>query len=446
MAGYANVLIRRNMSLTGSKGSSLGQNLQPSSLDIKEIESTNELKRDKDSYVRAILSRYTQTWVEKTKYQIGYPANLDFDYGILNQLQLFSMNNIGDPFMEGNYGLHSRDFEVAVLDWFANLWEIGKHEYWGYITNGGTEGNLHGILVGRQILPDGILYTSKESHYSIYKAALMYRMECVKIDTLTSGEIHCADLKMKLLQNKHKPAIININIGTTMKGAIDDIDHVIQTLKECGFTENQFYIHCDGALSGLMLPFLRQGPQITFKKPIGSISISGHKFLGCPMPCGVQIVRIEHANVLSKNVEIIASRDATITGSRNGHAPVFLWYALNLKGYDGIEKEVRICLRNAHYLKDRLKKAKISAMLNKLSNIVVFECPQDKKFVRRWQLACQGNVAHVCVMSHLTKQKIDNFVDELVEKRLIWLRDGGHKLVCVASEIGTENCSCDLHN
>ena len=43
-----------------------------------------------------------------------------------------------------------------------------------------------------------------------------------------------------------------------MKGAIDDIDHVIQTLKECGFTENQFYIHCDGALSGLMLPFLRQ--------------------------------------------------------------------------------------------------------------------------------------------------------------------------------------------
>ena len=56
---------------TGSKGSSLGQNLQPSSLDIKEIESTNELKRDKDSYVRAISSRYTQTWVEKTKYQIG---------------------------------------------------------------------------------------------------------------------------------------------------------------------------------------------------------------------------------------------------------------------------------------------------------------------------------------------------------------------------------------
>ena len=78
----------------------------------------------------------------------GYPFNLDFDYGILNQLQLFSMNNLGDPFIESNYGVHSRDFEVRVLDWFANLWEIGRDEYWGYITNGGTEGNLHGILVG----------------------------------------------------------------------------------------------------------------------------------------------------------------------------------------------------------------------------------------------------------------------------------------------------------
>lgn len=35
-----------------------------------------------------------------------------------------------------------------MLDWFARLWELEKDEYWGYITNCGTEGNLHGILVG----------------------------------------------------------------------------------------------------------------------------------------------------------------------------------------------------------------------------------------------------------------------------------------------------------
>lgn len=41
----------------------------------------------------------------------------------------------------------------------------------------------------------------------------MYRMDCVKVDTLISGEIDCADFKNKLLLNKEKPAIINVNIG-----------------------------------------------------------------------------------------------------------------------------------------------------------------------------------------------------------------------------------------
>jgi histidine decarboxylase len=78
----------------------------------------------------------------------GYPYNLDFNYGALAELQHFSINNLGDPFIESNYGVHSRQFEVGVLDWFAHLWELEKDEYWGYITNCGTEGNLHGILVG----------------------------------------------------------------------------------------------------------------------------------------------------------------------------------------------------------------------------------------------------------------------------------------------------------
>ena len=64
-----------------------------------------------------------------------------------------------------------------------------------------------------------------------------------------------------------------------------------------------------------------QAPKVTFKKPIGSVTVSGHKFVGCPMPCGVQITRLEHINALSRDVEYLASRDATIMGSRNGHAP-----------------------------------------------------------------------------------------------------------------------------
>lgn len=96
-----------------------------------------------------LTSGIKSTWyLIYEKFIPGYPYNLDFDYGALTQLQHFSINNLGDPFIESNYGVHSRQFEVGVLDWFARLWELEKNEYWGYITNCGTEGNLHGILVG----------------------------------------------------------------------------------------------------------------------------------------------------------------------------------------------------------------------------------------------------------------------------------------------------------
>eukprot|EP00250_Pteridium_aquilinum_P016102 c22943_g1_i1 orf=141-1838(+) len=424
---------------------SLGRNMHEDFLRITEPDLDDESTGDKEAYIASVLARYRRTLVDRTKYHLGYPYNLDFDYGALSQLQHFSINNLGDPFIESNYGVHSRQFELGVLDWFARLWELEKDEYWGYITNCGTEGNLHGILVGREVFPDGVLYASRESHYSVFKAARMYRMDVVKVDTSVSGEIDCAHLKLKLEERKDKPAILNVNIGTTVKGAVDDLDLVIKTLQETGFGEDRFFIHCDGALFGLMMPFVKKAPKVSFKKPIGSVSVSGHKFVGCPMPCGVQITRKEHINAFSRNVEYLASRDATIMGSRNGHAPLFLWYTLNRKGYQGFQKEVQRCLRNAHYLKGKLRDAGFGVMLNELSSTVVFERPQDEAFVRKWQLACQGGIAHAVVMPSVTIEKLDNFVDELIESRACYFKDGKVIAPCIADGIGEENCACSQH-
>ena len=54
---------------------------------------------------------------------------------------------------------------------------------------------------------------------------------------------------------------------------------------------------------------------------------------------------------LCSEVEYLNSRDATIMGSRNGHAPIYMWYTLTLKGYEGMRRDVEKCLRNAHLLK-----------------------------------------------------------------------------------------------
>ena len=130
---------------------------------------------------------------------------------------------------------------------------------WGYITNCGTEGNLHGILLGRENLPTGILYASRESHYSVKKAARMYRMEIVLVNTLPTGEIDLNHLKECLIEgkNKNQPAILNINCGTTVRGAVDDLDGAISILAETGYSQDEYYIHVDGALFGMMLPFIQ---------------------------------------------------------------------------------------------------------------------------------------------------------------------------------------------
>ncbi|XP_057763333.1 serine decarboxylase 1-like [Arachis stenosperma] len=397
----------------------------------------------------AVINHYIHTLNHFNLRNLGYPLNQNFNYDALAPLLRFHLNNAGDPFLGSTVCLNSTSFEVSVLDWFANLWEIQNNKYWGYVTTGGTESNLHAILLGREKFPDGILYTSQDSHYSIFKIARMYRMQCVKVGTLVSGEIDCAELKASLLAHKDKPAIINLNIGTTMKGAVDDIDLVIQTLKKNGFSRDRFYIHCDGALFGIILPFVKQAPKISFKKPIGSVCVSGHKFLGCPIPCGVVITRKEYINTLCRDIEYIGSRDATITGSRSGHAPIFLWYAITKRGSLGLQKEAQTCIRNARYLHNRLREARIGAMLNEYSNIVVFEKPLDDEFSRRWSLACKGNIAHVVVMQHVTIEMLDLFVAEFLQKRSFWwFKDYGSSFQprCIADEIGAANCSCSMHS
>ncbi|GIL65938.1 hypothetical protein Vafri_19565 [Volvox africanus] len=375
-------------------------------------------EEEREARIAEMIDGYMKKLAERTHHHMGYPYNLEFDYGLLEGLTKFSINNLGDPFIESNYGVHSREFEVGVLNWFARLWEIDEEEYWGYITTCGTEGNLHGILVGRENFPDGIMYASAESHYSVFKAARMYRMQAEKISTLESGEINYDELKAALIANQGKPAVLNLNIGTTVKGAVDDLDRVLEVLKEAGYTEDRFFIHCDGALFGMMMPFLRSdAPMVTFRKPIGSVSVSGHKFVGAPVPCGVVITRFKYVMALSSDVEYLNSRDATIMGSRNGHAPIYLWYTLTRKGYEGMRRDVERCMRNAHVLKQMFESAGIRTMLNELSNTVVFERPKEEAFVRKWQLACEGDIAHVVVMPNITVEKLEEFVADYVQSR-----------------------------
>jgi histidine decarboxylase len=72
-------------------------------------------------------------------------------------------------------------------------------------------------------------------------------------------------------------------------------------------------------------------------------------------------------------------------------------------------------METAQYLRDRVSQAGISCRLNELSSTVVLERPVEDAFIKRWQLACEEDIAHVVVMPNVTPTKIDLFVKELME-------------------------------
>jgi histidine decarboxylase len=45
-------------------------------------------------------------------------------------------------------------------------------------------------------------------------------------------------------------------------------------------------------------------------------------------------------------------------------------------------------------------------------NIVVFERPSDD-IINKYQLAAEGDIAHVVVMQHITRSRIDGFCRDL---------------------------------
>jgi len=127
---------------------------------------------------------------------------------------------------------------------------------------------------------------------------------------------------------------------TMVKGALDNIDWILQILNNLCVPRECFYIHCDGALFAMMMPFMDYAPEISFQKLIDSIAVSGHKMLGCQMPCGITLSRKENVKKVEQHIKYLNSVNTTIMGSHNGQAPLYIWYSLHKKGLTGIKRDV----------------------------------------------------------------------------------------------------------
>jgi histidine decarboxylase len=357
------------------------------------------------------LDRFLNYLRDVSGREMGYPVAFDFDYDALAPFLSFSLNNAGDPFNPMTYLLNSHDFEREVVSFYAQLTRAPEDQWWGYVTNGSTEGNLYGLYLGRELLPDGIAYFSQDSHYSVGKNLHFLNMRHIMIRSQPSGEIDYEDLRETLRIRRDAPPIIFANVGTTMKEARDDIGVIRGILDELAI-ENR-YIHCDAALCGGYAAFLEPRPSWDFEDGADSIAISGHKFIGAPIPCGIVLARRAHVERIGHSVAYIGSVDTTISGSRNGFTPLLLWYAIRRLGIKGMRQRIEHSLDTAAYAERRFTESGIEAWRNPQALTVVF--PQPPRAVREhWQLASAGGYSHLICMPHIQREQVDRLLADIL--------------------------------
>ena len=343
------------------------------------------------------------------EHQVGYPTNLRFDYSPLYPFLDYSLNNVGDPFHESNYWINTHEIERDVISHFARLMRIDPNEAWGYVTSGGTEGNMYGLYLARELYPNAMFYFSEDTHYSVLKNVRVLNARYIMIKRQENGEIDYRDLHDMINVHRDVPAVIMANIGTTMRGAVDDLGRIKRVLQDSAITSS--YIHADAALSGMILPFVAEPQLFGFDAGIDSISVSGHKLLGAPLPCGVVLTRRAYVERVSRAVEYVGVHDTTLSGSRSGFAPLMLWYALTRYGEEGIRQVVEGMLDTAEYAVQQFNARGIEAWRHHNSVTVVFPKPAPEVF-RKWQIAPEGQEAHIITMPHVTRSMIDELVDD----------------------------------
>ncbi|QNK61306.1 histidine decarboxylase [Pedobacter sp. PAMC26386] len=347
---------------------------------------------------------------------LGYPVSKDFDYTELAKFLNFPINNLGDPFVASTYNVGTREMEKEVLEFFAELFRAPVNNWWGYVTNGGSEGNLYGLYLAREIHPKGMVYFSQATHYSVQKNLHLLNMPNIVIRTQSTGEIDYDDLRDTIKMNRHMPVIIFANIGTTMTEARDDVSKIRAILQDLAI--QHYYIHADGALSGSYSAFIEPRPAFDFSDGADSIAISGHKFIGSPIPCGVVVVKKNNRDRIARSVSYTGSMDTTITGSRNGHTPLFLWYMIKSLGLEGFKKRALHSLEVAAYAEMRLKEIGINAWRNPDS--ITVNLPEPAAQVRiKWQLALENGWCHIICMPNVTKNQIDQLVGEIAESNVM---------------------------
>lgn len=372
------------------------------------------------------LDEWTRQCLTDRPFALGYPGNYDgkldgfYQWYTANKLENVLINNAGNPFDKSG-ALSSAKFERDVIEFFAPLYGFDVNDLWGIVTMSGTDGNNHGIYYGVNYLKNKtgkmpVVYVSDEAHYSNYRLCDVQHLDVRLVKSNDMGQMIPEELENSL--DLTRPALIIYAMGSTFKGAIDDQKSLQEVFDR--HPEIMVYRHVDAALFGGYLPFTDYRDLVNRKQMnFESISISGHKFFGIDSPCGLFITTKNiYDNQNSFDVPYLNANMRMISCSRSGTDPLKFWWLMKTVGIEGWTAQANKMMDNTKYLMSELQRIDWPCWNNTYSNTVFFSRPDDG-IVAKYNLANSfdehfgGNLSHVVVMQHVTRDMIDQFIADL---------------------------------
>jgi histidine decarboxylase len=347
---------------------------------------------------------------------LGFPGATDLGADWAHAATLLGpgvLNNLGDPEHAGREPRNTKHLERGAVAWIIGVMRGDPLAWWGYVTTGSSEGNLHGLWLARERYRDGVLYHSREAHTSIAKAAHLLGLPTFVVPTTPSGALDIIALADAVVPGR--PAILALTAGTTTTEATDDVAAAHAVALEAGATA--VYVHIDAAMAGPALALLDDAPVAVRLSGAGdyldSLCISGHKFLGAPVPCGITLARRSHVEQVRRPLPYVDDHDVTISGSRSGHAAAGLWWVLHRHGVTGHRERAERARRVARYALKRLDALGLDAWSCPHAFTVTFRQAPDA-VTQEWGLAAahEGR-SRIVTMPGVSLAQVDAFVEAL---------------------------------
>ncbi len=399
--------------------------------------------------LRIILDQHfseIQDWNESDGYRFGFAMTAPHPIALKTLNKFLPKNN-------NNTGMHTptpdkqlsgtRFLEKEAIKMIADLLHDRKAD--GNITTGGTESNITGVWLGRNLLKKRgfkkiVMFTTELTHVSFTKASNLLNIDLVLIPLNSNYEMDYSLIlkRMEILKRQNYDAFIFcLTFGYFTTGGHDNVSEICRLLEKY---KNCIYIHVDACIGGFIYPFSNPKLRFDFRsKMVSSISLDPHKMGLMPYSCGVFLCRKNLWKYIETNNSLAHFPEKTLSGSRGGASAAALWALLNYLGRDGYKKIVSKSIANKNYFINKIKHFDPHALilssedinhfavhfsffegnllpseLSKKYRIVANKLPVISSDGERGHL----DFYHFFVMPHMTKNGIDKFISDLSDQNL----------------------------